>query len=282
MEAFVKPQNGISRCMAVRILTIIGPLLSVAGAAGLYFDGAATVQAYEVLAHPLSSPQAPPNSAVSAFVTTSPLIFAVGNVLFLVGMGAVGLRASGIVRILIAISGLFVLAASGSLAWSYLEQQSCFDAIASSPVMPDFETIGPQIRSTLQATRLGWGCLILGQLVLAVAGGIPRVESRSFGSVSLVRKIVLMLTGVSAILFSTLFQIAWITYSASIDSITIARPSLLADVLLSTTTYLFLSALSLFTLAILQIAIGGLAYCPSEKRNRDTGISKPPATTIQR
>jgi len=242
-----------------------GGAISLAGAIGLYGHGTTTIRCYEVMAWPFDAPEPPPKLSIPPFASASPALFAVGMVMFAIGLGCVLKQggATGLGRTLLTLGGIGTVAASTLIGWSLLEQRDCFAEIASSARMPDFDRLESHIRTAGQSANLGRSCLIAALAAILIAGLVlpkRRLTTDSPRSLSRLGQLLLIGTGLLAVSFGVLVCWAWWNYGAALAASAAAhvspRPAELAAVIVSTITYLLASFLVLLLCGLFQIADG--------------------------
>lgn len=157
-----------------RLALLLGPVLALIGAAGLFMFGSALVGVFDVLTvrsanPPQSVPQALaelPRAVLSLVAVVIGLVIA--SVALVVRDGRRTISVTG--RMMYLAAGVLLLVAVVPLAWSVMGIKGSFRVIATSPTAATAASLRDMIQSVEPAMTIGYGLLGISATLLLVAG----------------------------------------------------------------------------------------------------------------
>jgi hypothetical protein len=158
-----------------RLLLVVGPVFSIAGAVGLIMFGRAIVCVLEgVLMYRFVTPPEPPPSSLGdlEWVALSGTAFAFGLVM---SCAATAMRdrqetTSLPGRILLVVAGMLLLIGAIPVMWGIVAAKTGFLVIATSSVMPKPDDLREMIEAAAPMFTVGCTILLIGSLLLLVTG----------------------------------------------------------------------------------------------------------------
>lgn len=222
-----------------RLLLVVGPLLSIAGAVGLIMFGHAIANVFEgVLTHRIVNPPEPPPSSLGelGWVALSGMALAFG---LAISCAATAMRdrqesISPTGRILLVVAGVLLLIGTIPVLWGILVTKNGFMVIATSSVAPKPDDIREMIAAASPMITLGCTILLIGSVVLLVTGqiGFRTKALQTSDTTSMLSNLAALGSLVSGVVLSLLLVGSWrhgIALEALLTEGGAVKPSELAE-----------------------------------------------------